>query len=142
MADVRFFLKIDGVGGESKDAIHKGEIELLNYSLEEISGGTPGIKYTAINVSMNIDKTYRTLQAALASDQRFKSALLTVRKEGQNPVEFLKITMGDVMVTGLQLAADRNPSDPIAVATLTFNKYEARYNSKREGQIGRAGFKI
>ena len=37
MAVVNYFLKLDGIQGESRDAKHKGEIELESFSWGETS---------------------------------------------------------------------------------------------------------
>ena len=35
MAAIDYFLKLDGISGESKDSKHKGEIEVLSFSFGE-----------------------------------------------------------------------------------------------------------
>ena len=42
MAQVDYFLKIEGVESESTDAKHKGEIELESFSWGETQSGTAG----------------------------------------------------------------------------------------------------
>ena len=42
MAQVDYFLKIEGVDGESTDDKHKGEIELESFSWGETQRGTAG----------------------------------------------------------------------------------------------------
>ncbi len=40
MAAVDFFLKIDGIDGESADSKHKGDIDLASWSWGEAQAGT------------------------------------------------------------------------------------------------------
>ncbi len=40
MAAVDYFLKIDGIEGESNDHKHKGEIEILSWSMGATQSGT------------------------------------------------------------------------------------------------------
>ncbi len=42
MAVVDFFIKIDGIDGESQDSMHKGEIEVLSFSWGETRTGAQG----------------------------------------------------------------------------------------------------
>ena len=42
MATVDFFLKIEGIEGESEDRAHKGEIEILSWSWGVTNAGTSG----------------------------------------------------------------------------------------------------
>ena len=43
MAAIDYFLKLDGISGESKDSKHKGEIEVLSFSFGETqSRAEPG----------------------------------------------------------------------------------------------------
>jgi type VI secretion system secreted protein Hcp len=121
------FLKIDGVEGESKDATHMDEIELAGWgwgdwgdgeasrgnsgggpSSSGLSGlyGTSGLgEYYVMTVTKYPDKSSSKLLNAYALGTHF-DALLTERKEGQNPVEFLKIKMSDVMITSFQAGSD------------------------------------
>jgi type VI secretion system secreted protein Hcp len=131
MAKVRdFFLRIDGVVGGSNDATHKGEIELLGWSLESDAAGpdtgkfSGKVKISEIRVAKHVDKSSPALRLALASGEHFDSALLTVREAGQNPVEFRKITMSDVEVTSFLIGLDSDGRTPVEKVTLSFAKYE------------------
>ena len=42
MAAIDYFLKLDGISGESKDSKHKGEIEVLSFSFGETQSGRCG----------------------------------------------------------------------------------------------------
>ena len=42
MAAIDYFLKLDGITGESMDSKHKGEIELLSFSFGETCRPAPG----------------------------------------------------------------------------------------------------
>ena len=43
MAAIDYFLKLDGISGESKDSKHKGEIDVLSFSFVETQSGSPGV---------------------------------------------------------------------------------------------------
>ena len=42
MAQIDYFLKIDGIEGESSDDKHKGEIEVESFSWGATQAGSPG----------------------------------------------------------------------------------------------------
>ena len=42
MAAIDYFLKLDGITGESEDSKHKGEIEVLSFSFGETQRRAPG----------------------------------------------------------------------------------------------------
>jgi type VI secretion system secreted protein Hcp len=105
---VDYFLKIDGIDGESEDDKHKNEIELSSFNWSEAQSGTfsQGGGGGAGKVRMdNFDFTMRTNKAspklflACATGQHIPSAVLTCRKAGGGQQEFYSITMTDVLVS-------------------------------------------
>jgi type VI secretion system secreted protein Hcp len=103
------FLKLDGIDGESSDVSHKNEIELLswNWSMTQESsgvhsgsGGGSG-KATVQDLSFIhvLDKASPNLMKYCLTGKHIKEARLTVRKAGGKPLDYLQITMNDVIVT-------------------------------------------
>src|SRR5215510_127021 len=112
---VDMFLKIDGIPGESTDANHKDEIDILAYTWGESqpaapsasgSGALPTGKVTMqdFHFVMRVNKASPKLFLSCANGARIKNAFLTVRRSGANPVEFLKWTLTDVTVASYQTA--------------------------------------
>jgi len=108
MAAVDYFLKIDGVEGESTDDQHKGEIDVLSWSwgltqtgtMAHGGGGGEGkANFNDFNFMHHIDKSSPVLMQACASGQHFKDAVLTARKAGESEQEFLKVTFSDILVS-------------------------------------------
>jgi type VI secretion system secreted protein Hcp len=109
MADI--FLKIAGIAGESKDAVHTGEIEVSSYrwkmeqqsSMMSGSGGGAG-KATINDLEFihQIDRASPNLMRYCLTGRHIPEVTLTVRKAGGNPLDFLKIKMGDVVITGVE----------------------------------------
>ena len=111
MAAFDYFLKLDGIPGESVDAKHKGEIDVLSWSWGEsqpappVSGGGAGagkVSMTDLHVSANLSKASPQLLLACASGTHLKSAVLTGRKAGKAQAEFLTFSLSDVLVSGYQ----------------------------------------
>jgi type VI secretion system secreted protein Hcp len=147
MATVDYFLKIDGVDGESTDDKHKGEIELESFSFGATnnasfsSGGGGGAGKVAMqdfHFVKKIDKSSPKLFVACATGEHLKTVTLTCRKAGKDQQEFLKIVLTDSMVTGYQdggsAGADIVPVDQISLA---FSKIELKYKEQKpDGSLG------
>ena len=108
---VDYFLKIDGIEGESKDTKHKGEIELESFSWGETQTGTTPPAAAAAPArsrcrtstsSMKVNKASPKLMLACASGEHIKKAVLTCRKAGKEQQEYLKVTMSDLLVSSYQ----------------------------------------
>src|SRR5437667_11825940 len=101
MAVVDYFLKIDGVKGESLDSKHKEEIELESWSWGETQNGTMSygggggagkVSMQDFHFVMRVNKSSPDLFMACANGQHFKEAVLIARKAGKGQQEFLKWT--------------------------------------------------
>jgi type VI secretion system secreted protein Hcp len=138
MAAFDYFLKIDGIPGESTDAKHKDEIDVLSWSWGETqeSGSSPGgggaagkVAMTDLHVSANISKASPQLLLACASGKHIKSAVLAGRKAGKAgkaQAEFLTFSLSDVLVSGYQTGG-ATAEAPLDSISLNFSKIEVTY---------------
>lgn len=104
------FLKLTGIDGESKDARHKDEIEILSYSMgasqaspsagARLSASRPCVK--DISFSKMLDKASPLLFASAVSGMHIPKATLTLRKAGGDQVEYLVIQFDDLLVSSFQ----------------------------------------
>ena len=132
---VDMFLKLDGIKGESKDAKHKDEIHIESFSwgMNQTGahgtgggGGAGKVSVHDISVTKNTDKSTAGLMLACANGKHIGSGLITVRKAGENPVEYLKIKLSDILITSCQTAG--HGSDLLTEnITLNFAKFEVEY---------------
>ena len=142
MAVVDFFLKIDGIDGESHDAKHKGEIELSSWSYGEQQAGThaAGGGGGAGKVSMQdfrfvttVNKASPKLFLACASGEHIKKAVLVCRKAGKDQQEYLKITLSDLLVSSYQTGGPQGgnvlPTDQVS---LNYAKIEIEYKPQTQ----------
>src|SRR5215510_1551623 len=99
MAAVDYFLKIDSVEGESQDATHKAEIDVLSWSWGESNSGTMAfgggggagkVSMQDFHFTMNVNKSTPALMQGCANGTHFPTAVLTCRKAGKEQQEFLK----------------------------------------------------
>ncbi len=132
---VDYFLKVDGIPGESMDAKHKDEIDVLAFSWGVSQTGGPAsgpgraagkAVFDDLLVVARTSKASPQLWLACATGKHIKSAVLTCRKAGQAPQEFLKITLSDVLVASYEIdgSDEEAPLDQIALA---FAKVETAY---------------
>jgi type VI secretion system secreted protein Hcp len=149
MALVDFFLKIDGIQGESQDKTHKGEIEIESFSWGATQAGTAAyggglsagrVQMQDFHFVMRVNKSSPKLMLSCAQGAHIKSAILTCRKAGKEQQEYLKVTFSDLMVSSYQTqgtgAANVIPMDQIS---LNFTKVEIEYKEQKpDGTLGGA----
>jgi type VI secretion system secreted protein Hcp len=149
MALVDYFLKLDGIQGESQDSKHKNEIEIESFSWGANQTGTAShgggmgagrVQMQDFNFVKRIDKASPKLMLACANGEHVKSAILVCRKAGKDQQEYLKITFTDLLVasyiTNGSGGADVIPMDQIA---LNFSKVEFEYKEQKpDGSLGGA----
>ena len=138
MAAVDYFLKIDGIQGESRDDRHKDEIDIESFSWGETQsgtfavgggGGSGKISMQDFHFTMPVNKASPALFLACAQGDHIKNAILTCRKAGRDQQEFMKVTMNDVLVSSFQIggAGGVVPTDQIS---LNFVKIEVEYQEQ------------
>jgi type VI secretion system secreted protein Hcp len=142
-----YFLKIDGIPGESLDDKHKDEIEVLSWSWGETneppatSGGGAGsgkVAMTGLHVSAHLSRASPQLLLACASGKHIKSAILSGRKAGKAQAEFLTFSLSDVLVSGYQTGGSAVEA-PLDSISLNFSKIEVSYKqSQPDGSFGKA----
>ena len=149
MAKVDYFLKLDGVDGESGDAKHKGEIELESFSWGESNsggfahgsgGGAGKVSMQDFHFVMKLNKASPKLMFACAAGEHIKSGILVARKAGGEQQEYLTVKMTDVLVSSYQTGgsgqSDIVPMDQIS---LNFSKIEFEYKPQdATGKVGQA----
>jgi type VI secretion system secreted protein Hcp len=139
---VDMFLKIDGIPGESTDASHRDEIDLLSYTWGEsqppTAGGAGGggaggrVAMQDFHFVMRANKTSPKLFLACAAGAHIRNAILTVRRPGENPVEFIKWTFTDITVASYQTASNVPTGEPPTdQLSLRFAKIEVEYRAMR-----------
>lgn len=124
------------IKGESQDDAHKGEIEVLSWSWgmharASLGGGTATGKAAVheLKIVKKIDSASTALMSALRSNELIVKGLLTVRKAGSKPLEFLKITIEQGRVTSISLEAGDagGGSGLVEQVSFSFNKISVEY---------------
>ena len=141
MALVDYFLKIDGIDGESQDAKYKNAIDVLSWSLgvsnaaTMATGGGGGAGKAAFNDAtfvMKVSKASPKLKLACASAEHIKKVVLSCCKAGKDKQQFLTYTFSDCIVSSYQTggsgSADIVPTDQIS---LNYAKIETEYKAQK-----------
>jgi type VI secretion system secreted protein Hcp len=146
MAQVDYFLKIDGIEGESLDSKHKNEIDLMSWSWGETNsgshaygggGGAGKVVMQDFSFAMHINKASPKLLLACAGGDHIASALLTCRKAGKEQQEYLKIKFSDLLVSSFQTGGSGGEVVPVDQISLNFAKIEYEYCPQNEkGGLG------
>ena len=149
MALVDYFLKIDGVPGESMDAKHKDEIQVLSFSFGESQAGTMAfgggggagkVQMQDFHFTMNVNKASPKLFLACATGDHIKSAVLTARKAGKDQQDFEKFEFTDVIVSSFTINGDGHANYlPVESVSFNFAKIAIAYKEqKHDGSLAAA----
>ena len=106
---VDYYLKIDGIKGESLNDKHKDEIDVESFSWgvsqtgSLATGGGSGAgkaQFQDLQISTNMSKASPLLFKACATGEHIKEATLSGRKagDGKGSSDYLVIKMNDVLV--------------------------------------------
>ena len=140
------FLKLGDIKGESIDAKHKDEIDVINYywemsqsgSMHSGSGGGSGkVSVGDIVITKFLDRSTPNLQLFCCNGKHIKEAVLTLRKAGENPLEYYKITMKDVLISYVSTAGSMGDR-LIETVTLNFAEYSSEYIPQQKDGTGGA----
>lgn len=139
---VDIFIKIGDVKGEAKDAVHKGEIDVLAWSWGmsqpgsgHVGGGlgTGKVNVQDLSLTKYIDLSSPDLMLACCNGKHYPEAKLTVRKAGENPLEYLVIKLTDVMITSVSTGGSGSNDRLTENVSLNFAKVNVDYVEQLAG---------
>jgi type VI secretion system secreted protein Hcp len=131
---IDMFLKIGDINGESRDRSHKDWVDVLAWSWgmsnsgsAQLPGGAGGGKANVQDLSYTsyLDASSTPLMNAVATGRHLDTAMLSVR--GSTSVEFLKITLTEVLVTSLSTGGSGGEDRLTQNVTLNFAKVKVEY---------------
>lgn len=114
---IDIFMRIDGITGESKDSHHKNWIDVHNFTwgasqpntLTSGGGGGAGkVNFQDLKVTAAIDKAAPTILKHSAIGRHIPKLEISVCKAGGEQIEYSRITLDDVMVTGVEFDGSKN----------------------------------
>ena len=138
---VDMFIKIDKITGESRDSKHKNEIDVLSWSWGASQsgsfhvgggGGAGKVNIQDLSITKWVDASSADLLKACSKGTHIPKALLTVRKAGDKPLEYIKILMEKVMVTSVSTGGSGGEDRLTENVTLNFAKVDFTYSSQKD----------
>ena len=149
------FLRLEGVKGESVDARHMAEIELLSYT-QTMTGpnarGTTSVGAGAgkttcgpVTVMKYVDQASPDLILYAMNGRPAARAVITFRKSGQGAFEYYRVTLENVVVTQVEQSNSRlnfpSPAPPRAIEKVSLMSQRLRfeyYGQQPDGRVGAA----
>lgn len=145
MASTDFFLKLQGVEGESADDKHKGEIDIESFSWGETNtgshsqgggGGSGKVSMQDFHFVMKLNKASTKLMEYCATGFHIPTGVLVCRKAGGEQEDYLTVKFSDLMVASYQTgASSQSGLAPVDQISLNFAKIQVDY--KTQNKAGR-----
>jgi type VI secretion system secreted protein Hcp len=138
------YLKVTGashgvITGEAQADQHVGEIEVLSWSwaiqgqFDLATGNASGkASMRVLRVVKRVDKASTALMSVLRTNELIKCAVLTLRKTGKTPFDYMTITIEQGHVVSLEIEAGDISGSSIIVerVAFTFNKIAVNYTAQ------------
>ena len=143
---VDMFMKFEGdkFKGESRDKSHPGEIDVLAWSwgmsnsgTAHTGGGAGAGKANIQDLSLTkyVDASSAALMLACATGEHIPTANLVVRKAGTTPLEYIKVTLTECMITAVSTGGSGGEDRLTENVTVNFAKVKFEYTEQdKEGK--------
>lgn len=95
-------------------------------------GGAGKVAVQDISVTKYVDKSTPNILKACCNGTHIKEALLTVRKAGGTPVEYIKIKMEEVLISSVSTGGSGGEDRLTENVTLNFGKFEFTYTTQKD----------
>jgi type VI secretion system secreted protein Hcp len=142
---VDMFIKITKIDGESQDSKHKNEIDVLAWSWgasqsgsAHAGGGAGAGKVNVNDLSFTkwVDKSSPVLWKHVCTGTHIPECVLVVRKAGGTPLEYIKITMIDCLISSLSFGGSGGEDRLTENVTLNFAKFQVDYVPQKKDGSG------
>jgi type VI secretion system secreted protein Hcp len=138
---VDYFLKLDGIQGESKQQNHQNEIQIMSWSwggnnVSSVAGtggsGAGKASLADLNVTAFFDKSTPKLFKSLCAGTHIKTGGMTATKSGADGKPYLKVDFKEMFVTSLQISA----ADEIPMINVSFSYNEIKIDYSEQNEQG------
>jgi type VI secretion system secreted protein Hcp len=136
---VDYFLKLDGIQGESADATHKDEIQIMSWSwggsqTSSVSGtggsGAGKVNLADLSIMTYFDKATPKLFKSLCAGAHIKTGVLTAIKSGAEGKPYLKVDFTELFVSSLQMSGSSEV--PTVSISFSYNTIKIDYSMQNE----------
>lgn len=134
-------IKIDGIKGESKLKDHAEEVDVLAWSWGMSQsggfsagggGGSGKANIQDLSLTKYVDKASPELMLACCSGKHLKDAVLTIRKAGDKPLEYLSIKLEKLIVSSISTGGSGGEDRLTENVTFNFGKVSVDYQEQDE----------
>jgi len=134
------WIKMDGCKGEATDGDHKDEIDIESYSwgmthpIDPGGTGQSAGESTAsqLTVTKTVDKATPNLMKFCMNAKSFPEVLLTCRKRGEKPIEYLKVTMKNAVVGSVQYSGSGDGTPAMENVSFAFTAVKVEYTPQKD----------
>jgi len=136
---VDYYLKLDGVEGESADANFKNQIQIMSWSwgasqVSSVAGtggsGAGKADLSDFTITTNFDKATPKFFKSIVTGQHIKTATMSAVKSGAEGKPYLKVDFKEMFVTSLQISASSEV--PTISVSFTYNDIKIDYSTQNE----------
>lgn len=138
---VDYFLKLDGIQGESQDEKHKNEIQVLSWSwgasnVSSVAGtggsGAGKVDLSDVSLMLNFDKSTPKFFKSCCEGKHITTGELSAIKAGGNGKPYLKVNFKEIFITGLQMSA----AGEVPAVSLSFSYDEIKMDYSAQDEKG------
>jgi type VI secretion system secreted protein Hcp len=135
------FIKLDGIDGESKDAKHKGWIDVVSFGYGVSQSSTVGVgggsgtgkaSFDTLTFTHKVDKTSPNLFTYCALGKHIPKVTLSVCKSGGGQQEYVNIVLEKAFVTHVSPSGSNAGDSLIESVGLSYAKVEIKVKEQKE----------
>jgi len=142
---VDYFLKLDGIDGESKQTGHSKELEMDNWSFGETQAGTAAqntgsasgkVTLNEFRFSKRMDVSSPKLMQYCANGKHVKWARFTARRagtEGGTPLDYLFVDFGDLIISSYDISGVGTDGWPQETIAFSYGQIVMTYKQLSKG---------
>lgn len=128
-----FYIKLEGINGESKDSKHKDWIDVLTFSYgvsqssSMFSGGGGGVgkaSFDSLTFSHYVDRATPNLFKYCAAGKHIPKVEVSACKAGDGSQEYMRVILNDVLVTHAGPTGSTEDSRVRETVSLSYAKIE------------------
>jgi type VI secretion system secreted protein Hcp len=142
MSTTDYFLKLDGIEGESQDSKRPKEIQLTSWSwgmsnsgsAHTGQGGATGrVNVGDLNFTKYVDKASPSLIRSCAGGTIIPTGTLTIRKtDDKDKIDYLVIELKEILVSSWQTGGSGGGGQLSDSFSLNFAEYEFKYTLQQD----------
>ncbi len=144
---VDMFLKLTGIDGESSDTVHAGEVDVLAWSWGAsqsgtmhlgTGGGSGKVAVDNLSVTKYVDSASHSLLKHCHTGGHIEEGILTIRKAGGSPLEYIILTMRGIIVSSVSTGGSGGEDRLTENVALNFKEFEYAYTPQALDGTGEA----